>query len=121
MFSIVLRRRQRVALERAVHSPTEGGRMVYTTAKLLTALGLILACLVSMAPPAAPQGETTGRISIDSRSIALGIGVSWGDGVLEYQGRTYVFTVSGLSVVDLGISRLSARGEVKNLRKIEDF
>ena len=91
------------------------------TAKLLTAFGAALVCLVSMAFPAASQDDTTGRISIDSRAIAIGIGVSWGDGVLDYRGQTYVFSVSGLSVLDLGISRVSARGEVKNLRRIEDF
>jgi len=95
--------------------------MVLKTVKLLTVLGVGLVWLVSMARPAATQDDTTGRISIDTRSIAIGIGVSWGDGVLEYRGKTYVFSVSGLSVLDLGISRASARGEVKNLRKIEDF
>lgn len=91
------------------------------TAKLLTVFGVGLVCLVSTALPVATQEDTTGKISIDTRSVALGIGVSWGDGVLEYRGKTYVFSVSGLSVLDLGISRVSARGEVKNLRRIDDF
>src|SRR5262245_33074272 len=119
-----------VARRRGGHAPTreagslnphEGGRMVNKTAQLLIGLGLTLVCLVSMAPPASTQDDTTGTVRIDSRSIALGIGVSWGDGVLDYRGKTYVFTVRGLSVLDLGISRVSARGEVKNLRRIEDF
>ncbi|HKB36815.1 MAG TPA: hypothetical protein VKD72_10190, partial [Gemmataceae bacterium] len=58
---------------------------------------------------------------LESKSIALGIGVSWGDGVLEYRGKKYPFTVEGLSVVDLGISKVTARGDVKNLKKVEDF
>jgi len=75
--------------------------MAHTTTKVLIALGLGLVCVVSLGRPATAQDDTTGTIRFASRSIALGIGVSWGDGVLEYQGKTYVFTVSGLSVVDL--------------------
>jgi hypothetical protein len=47
--------------------------------------------------------------------------VSWGDGVLEYKGKKYPFTVEGLTVIDLGVSKVSARGDVKNLKKVEDF
>jgi hypothetical protein len=99
----------------------EGGRTMHGTAKLLIALALSLSALVSMAAPAATQDDTTGTIIFSSRSVALGIGVSWGDGVLEWRGKTYVFTLSGLSVADLGISRITARGQVANLRRIEDF
>jgi hypothetical protein len=95
--------------------------MVHATTKLLIALGLGLACLVSLAEPPAAQSDTTGRLTFASRSVALGIGVSWGDGVLEWRGGTYVFTISGLSVADLGIARVNGRGEVRNLRRIEDF
>jgi hypothetical protein len=67
------------------------------------------------------QPATTGKVTLASKSVALGAGVSWGDGILEYRGKQYKFTIEGLSVVDLGVSRVSARGEVTNLKKIEDF
>ena len=65
--------------------------------------------------------DPVGKIRIESTSVALGIGVTWGDGVLTYEGKEYHFSVSGLSVVDLGIASVTAEGEVYNLDKIEDF
>jgi hypothetical protein len=55
------------------------------------------------------------------KSGAIGVGVSWGDGVLEYRGKKYPFTVEGLSVLDLGVSKVSAQGTVTNLKNLEDF
>src|SRR5262249_41213872 len=56
-----------------------------------------------------------------SKSVAVGVGVSWGEGVLEYGGKKHKFSVDGLSVLDLGISKVTAVGTVKNLKKLEDF
>ena len=91
------------------------------TTMFLTSLGLGLAALVTWSTTAPAQSSTSGKVTLESKSIALGVGVSWGDGVLEYQGKTYPFKVDGLSVMDLGVSKISARGEVKNLKKLEDF
>jgi hypothetical protein len=60
-------------------------------------------------------------VKLQSRSVALGAGVSWGDGVLSYQGRDYPITVSGLSLIDLGVSSVSATGRVYFLKKASDF
>ena len=60
-------------------------------------------------------------VKIQSRSIALGAGVSWGDGVISYQGKDYPFTVSGLSLLDLGVSNVSANGRVYFLKNVSDF
>jgi hypothetical protein len=38
-----------------------------------------------------------------------------------YQGQEHPFSISGLSVVDLGISKVSATGDVFNLKKLSDF
>jgi len=58
---------------------------------------------------------------MSSSAVAVGIGVTWGDGTLSYQGQKYPFSVNGLSVIDLGISTVTATGEVSNLNKVEDF
>src|SRR5262245_25954296 len=103
-------------------------------ALLLTVVGLTMltvgAC-TSSAPTSSgtPSGTTlasgpadmTGRITIESKSVAIGVGVSWGDGVLEYRGNRYPFTVDGLSVLDLGVSRVTATGKVANLKTLQDF
>lgn len=69
-----------------------------------------------------PAPEVSGTVTLDSKSVAIGIGVSWGHGTLTmYDGTTYKFKVNGLSVVDLGISRISATGEVYNLVQAKDL
>ena len=60
-------------------------------------------------------------VKVQSRSVALGAGVNWGDGVLNYQGKDYPITVSGLSLLDLGVSSVSATGKVYFLNKVSDF
>ena len=65
--------------------------------------------------------KPSGRVTMESRSIAAGIGVTWGDGKLSFQGKEYAFTINGLSVVDWGISRASASGDVYNLTDVSKF
>lgn len=88
---------------------------------LLTVLGLSLAFLMAASSTAPGQSDTSGKVTLESKSVAIGVGVSWGDGILEYRGKKYPFTVEGLSVLDLGVAKVTARGEVKNLKKLEDF
>ena len=40
---------------------------------------------------------------------------------MKYKGKEYKFKVNGLSVVDLGVSNVSATGEVYHLRHLSDF
>lgn len=69
-----------------------------------------------------PAPEVSGTVTLESKSVAIGIGVSWGHGTLTmYDGTTYKFKVNGLSVVDLGISKISATGEVYNLVQAKDL
>jgi hypothetical protein len=70
---------------------------------------------------AADAPMSSGTVQISSSAVAVGIGVTWGDGTLSYHGQKYAFSVNGLSVVDLGISTVTATGEVSNLNNIEDF
>ena len=55
------------------------------------------------------------KCTIESTSIAAGIGVSWGDGKLTFKGKDYPFSIDGLSLVDWGISKAKATGDVYNL------
>lgn len=69
---------------------------------------------------AAPK--VSGTVTLESTSIAVGIGVTWGHGTLTmYDGSTHKIKVNGLSVVDLGISKISATGEVFNLVEAKDL
>lgn len=91
------------------------------TTMVLTVLGLSLVFLITATSIAPAQSDTKGKVSLESTSVAIGVGVSWGDGVLEYRGKKYTFSVKGLDVLDLGVAKVTARGDVVNLKKLEDF
>jgi hypothetical protein len=69
-----------------------------------------------------PAPEVSGTVTLESTSVAIGIGVTWGHGVLTmHDGTIHKFKVNGLSIVDLGISKISATGEVFNLVEAKDL
>ena len=82
---------------------------------------VMVSVLVAATFAVAQEGKPSGKVSVESKSVALGVGVSWGDGVLTFQGKDHKFSVNGLSVVDLGVAKVSATGEVFNLKKLSDF
>ena len=82
---------------------------------------IILAVCVFFAGTVIAEDKPSGTIEISSKTIAIGIGVSWGHGTLKFEGKEYKFKVSGLSIVDLGIASVSAAGEVFNLKSVSDF
>ena len=63
-----------------------------------------------------PLGPPSRTLRLESKSVAVGIGVSWGKGTLFFHDKEYPFSVSGLSVAAVGVSRLTAEGEVWGLR-----
>ena len=88
----------------------------------------VLAAFV-LAAPAAPvfaadspaSTATTGTITVTGGGVALGVGVSWGHGVLTYRGQQYKLKTSGLSVVDIGASSYSGNGTVTGLKQVSDI
>jgi hypothetical protein len=65
-----------------------------------------------------------GTVKITRRSVAEGVGLSWGDGILTYKGQDYSFSfqASGLlRDVDPGIAATELSGQVFNLKTLEDF
>ena len=95
--------------------------MMHRATALLRMVAVGLVSLVAGMSTISAQEATSGKVTLESKSVAIGVGVSWGDGVLEYRGKKYPFTVDGLSVVDLGVSKVTARGDVTGLKKVEDF
>jgi hypothetical protein len=82
---------------------------------------VVAAALVYVGGVAAADDTPSGTVTIESTSVALGVGFTWGDGKLQYKRKTYTFSVKGLSVVDVGVSKVSARGKVFHLNKLDDF
>jgi hypothetical protein len=69
----------------------------------------------------AQSPKPSGKISIESTSIALAVGVNWGEGLLSFNGKGNLFAVDGLTLVDVGIAKASAVGEVYNLTEVSQF
>ena len=83
---------------------------------------LVIGSVVLGSSLARAQEETPdATVRISAGSVAAGIGFTWGGGVLTYQGKDYPFDISGLSVVDVGITKAEASGSVYHLQKLEDF
>jgi hypothetical protein len=87
-------------------------------------LALVLALVFSGAAFAAEkktEKKPDATLTLTEGQVALGIGWSWGKGVLTYKGKKYPFKVEGLSVGDIGITEAKATGTVNNLKKLDDF
>jgi hypothetical protein len=67
------------------------------------------------------EDKPDATLKLSGGSVAAGIGYSWGGGTLTFKGKTYDVEVSGLSVGDVGASKIEASGEVFNLKRLEDF
>jgi hypothetical protein len=66
-------------------------------------------------------GANEGTITFTGGAVAIGVGFQWGGRTLTFQGRQYPFQLNGLSVVDVGVSRITGSGTVRNLRNVADF
>jgi len=92
----------------------------------LLAMLLSLTSGVAMAEEVAANRDLSkvkpsGIIEIESTSIRLLLGGSWGSGTLHYQGKAYPFKVKGLSAGGIGVDKVDAIGNVYFLNKLEDF
>jgi len=81
---------------------------------------LLMMALVTTAA-SAQSDAPSGKVSIETTSIAAGIGLSWGHGKLNFNGREYRFSIDGVTIIDFGMSKSSAVGEVYNLTNMAKF
>jgi hypothetical protein len=92
--------------------------------KIRTSSQIALFFVLTILAATAISGESqkpSAKVSIESKSIAAGIGVTWGEGKLSFKGKDYPFSIDGLTVVDFGIAKASATGDVYNLTDIAKF
>src|SRR5882762_5399569 len=61
--------------------------------------------------------ETTGKVSIESMSVAAGLGYAWGNGVLEYRGAKYPFTVTAFSILDVAVREYLRHAHVEDAER----
>jgi hypothetical protein len=86
---------------------------------LLAAVAAVtLSCASAVGLAADRKPDAT--IELTSGSVAVGVGIDWGKGTLHYNGENIPVKVKGLSLVRVGASKLTASGEVYNLKDLSD-
>ena len=66
-------------------------------------------------------GGPVGTVTLATRSAAVGVGYTWGDGTLHFRGHTYRFGVKGLDVGAVGESRVTGHGKVYGMTSVRQF
>lgn len=90
-------------------------------------LAVQVGLLVVAVPAAAQQRgrpDPNPDASIEIEQVRVGVlavGASVGGGRLRFRGEEHRLTVRGIEFGSVGVATLSARGEVFNLRRLEDF
>ena len=88
------------------------------------ARGLALAAgivALGLASQQARAAATDGTITLTAKSADVGVGWTWGNGVLHWHGHNYPFSVKGLNIAAVGYSSVTAHGVVHNLKHLHDF
>jgi hypothetical protein len=89
--------------------------------RLIVLAVLVMGFCVMFSGLALAKDTSYATIELTQGQVGLGIGYSWGEGVLKYNGKKYPVKVTGLSVIDVGITKASAKGQVFGLKNLEDF
>jgi hypothetical protein len=78
--------------------------------------------LVGSLSLAADAKKPSGTVVIEETQFAVILGGSVGGGTLTFQGKEYPFKIGGLTAgANVGISKMSAAGEVYDLKNISKF
>jgi hypothetical protein len=88
---------------------------------LYATLGASTALAAGVRQAAAQQEAPSGTVTMEQTQVSLLANAGWGHGTLNFQGRSYRYRLHNLGVGGIGYSKLSARGNVYALTKVEDF
>jgi hypothetical protein len=86
-----------------------------------TILVLICSIVFGLGQVEAKELQSVGKIKIDDTQISFIVGGSWGKGILSYNGVDYQFKIKGLKVGAIGVSKVSAVGNVYNMSDLSKF
>ena len=67
------------------------------------------------------SGAPDATVELSGGAVAAGIGFEWGHGDIVYQGQKHRFSLSGLSIVDVGAANITGSGVVYNLHSLQDL
>lgn len=79
------------------------------------------ACLSASVLALANDQKPDATIDLSAGSVAVGVGIDWGKGTLHYKGEDIPVKVKGLSALRVGASKLTASGEVYDLKELPDI
>ena len=89
--------------------------------KKIAILLLVIAMMTGFTKAVSQHSGPDATLRLSGGSFALGIGFRWGSGTLTYKGKDYPVKVNGLSIGKVGMTGVSAVGEVFNLKHLQDF
>ncbi|HTY41124.1 MAG TPA: hypothetical protein VMH79_04555 [Thermoanaerobaculia bacterium] len=89
--------------------------------KWITPVLIVALAAVFAAPGFAEDKKVDGVLKLTEGSVAAGIGWSWGHGTLTYKGKSYKVKVDGLTVGEVGMTDVKAKGNVYDLKSLDDF
>lgn len=72
-------------------------------------------------PTRAQERVKTGTVEIEQVQVAFIGSGNVGGGTLNFQGKSYRFTVGGLGIGGFGVSKMQATGDVYNLKELRQF
>lgn len=94
---------------------------IHTLAAASVSAALLAAPALAQGRDPAASGPVTGTITLSAQGAAAGVGYTWGDGVLRFGGKSHRFSVTGVTVADVGYSKITGRGRVYGLKRLQDF
>ena len=89
--------------------------------RLIASIAVSALVALAAGSAVAEDKKVDATLKLSEGSFAAGIGWSWGHGTMTYQGKTYKVKISGLTVGEVGLTNVKAKGNVYNLKKLEDF
>jgi len=88
----------------------------------LASVGVALSLMTGGFALANPPLQPAGVVSIEETQFGFILGGSVGGGVLTIEGKKHPFQIGGLSLgANIGVSKVAAKGEIYNLKRLEDF
>ncbi len=89
-----------------------------------SALGLVAALSFTtptLAAAKAPPAQVSATATFTGDLIAVGVGYSWGKGVLTFEGHSYPFKAKGVTALGIGAEKITGTAEVYHLKALNDF
>jgi hypothetical protein len=95
--------------------------MVRSSRSFLSFVAVAFCLVFSLAAEAATKPKPSGTVTISAKQIAFLVSGQRGGGTMRFKGKSYPFKIGGLGVGGIGISKLTANGEVFYLENAADF